>query len=319
MPDITAVEYPLYLTDYTIAYENDDFIGTQLFPVKKAASRVGRYFIYGIEGFTSEDDLRAPGTEANEVDHEYTSASFYAEEHSLKEGVPWEVRDEAAALGGILDPYFDATEIVTRKIDLGRERQIASTLRDVTQITHNTTLTGTAQWTDYTNSDPNSNITAGKSAIRGSIFTDQNLVAVVPWAVFEVLRYHPKVLSYLTITNTRILTQELLATIWGVDQVLVPAALYNSANPNQTPNMVDVWGKDVILARVENNPGLRSRTVGLTFRVVYNSRNYQGPQMAEVRQWTEQIKKRDVVEVSYTEARQLTSPGSAYLIKNVIP
>jgi hypothetical protein len=45
---------------------------------------------------------------------------------------------------------------------------------------------------------------------------------------------------------------------------------------------------------------------------------YGNGRPADVRTWTETHKKRDVVEVNYTEARKITSPNSAYLIKSAV-
>lgn len=313
MPQIKDVRVSTPLTNFSLGFANQDFVGETIFPVVERNNRTGFYWIYGKEVFTPESDRRAPGTRANEVDHDYTRADYVAEEHALIEGIPWEVRDEAAAAGGALDPYQDATDITTQKIALGREIEIANLLRNTaTYATGNsTTLAGTAQLNDYTNSDPFGVFRTAREAVRAKIGRRPNL-AIVPPAVLETLEGHPKLLDRADKEKLGTVDNAAIAKLMRVDRVLSPEGIYNSANAGQTVSLADIWGKDIIFGYVTPRPRLREITLGITIRVRY------GRFAAQVRSWTEADRKADFVESSYTEARKVTAPEAGYVVKAAI-
>lgn len=323
MPSLQNYRVSIPLTQYSLGYTNADFIGEQIFPILSRQSRFGSYYAFGREIFTPEVDRRAPGTRANEVEHTFTQVPYTAEEHALIEPVTWEERDEAQKNGFPGDPYRDATDIVTQKIALGREIEIANMLRSTANLTSNTTLAGTAQWSDqttllagqaqpYTVSDPVANVMAGHDAIRAQIGNRGNF-AIVPYAVRRKLMTHPRILNQIQVTNgIKQLTDQLLAQVFEVDRVYSPEGIYNTANPGQTVSMADIWGKDVIIGYNAGTPRLRTVTLGLLVRVNY------GRFQAQTRTWTEQDRKADFVEASFTEARVLVAPQAAYLIKAAI-
>lgn len=313
MPDISAYQVDHYLTDLSVGYQNDEFINEQVMPIRLVNARTGIYYVADRSAFTPEYDYRAPGSRAREVTHEFTQASFSAREFALNHQVTWEERDEARVNNVPFEPYEEATNIVTEKIALRREITVANAVRSTANLTQNTTLSGTAQWNDYTNSDPVGVVQAGQAAIRASIGRYANL-AIIPDPVYQKLLFHTKLLNLMSTAATRMVTDDFLRTIFQVDRILVPRAISNTANPGQTFQSSDIWGKDVILAFVNPNPGLRSTTLGLTFRV-----RYQTAQSAEVRRWTEQDKKADFVEAGVTEDRaRFVVPGAGYLVKNAV-
>lgn len=311
MPEVNQYKVSIPLTNFSLGYRNNDFIAERLFPVVERASRFGTYYTYGREIFTPEVDKRAPGSRAQEVEHTFSSAQYTAEEHALIEPVTWEERDEAAKNGFPTDPYQDATDIVTQKIALGREIDVANTLRSTSNLTQNTTLSGTSQWSDYTNSDPIANIRTAQDTIRAQIGKRPN-IAILPYAVQQKLKYHTKLTNLLASTVDKRLTDGQLKEVLEVEQIYTPEGIYNTANPGQTVSMSDIWGKDVIFAYVTDRPRIRDITLGLLIRVNY------GRFAAQVRTWTEQDRKSDFVEASFTEARVIVAPQAGYLIKTAV-
>lgn len=313
MPDISAYKVDHYLTDLSVGYSNEEFINEIVCPVKLVNSRTGIYWVSDRSAFTPEYDYRAPGSRAREVTHVFTQASFSAREHALNHQVTWEERDEARVNNIPFEPYEEATNLVTEKVGLQREITVATAYRSTAFFTQNATLSGTAQWNDYTNSDPVANVQTGQAAIRASIGRRAN-TAIVPDAVYQKLLFHTKLLNLMSTAGTRMVTDDFLRTIFQVDRIIVPKAIQNTANPAQTFASADIWGKDVILLYLDPNQGLRSLQPARTFRV-----RYQTTQPAEVRRWTENDKKADYVEAGVTEDRaRSVVPTAAYLIKTAI-
>lgn len=314
-PDRYTVSKPL--ANFVVGYENSDLINEELFPVLPVDDPKGFYWSYGKEVFTIEDDYRADRSRANAVDHDFTRVEYSTKEHALNHDVSWKERDAAAKAGAPFRPYRRAATVVSAKLALGRESTVANMIRATANITQNVTLSGTSQWSDYTNnvSDPLLNIRTGRNAIRASTGSLKGLLAVVPYSVFEILTYHPKVLDKMSTTGAKILSEELLAQLMRVDRVIIPESIYNTANPGQTPTMSDVWGKDVILARVDKTDLDMSVTLGRNFRLRWDS---VGGLTAEARRWTESDRKTDVVEAAYEEDPRFIATDAAYLIKAAI-
>lgn len=323
MPNISDIVYSRPLTEWSLGYTNPDLIGEQLFPVLEKNSRVGFYYKYGKEIFRAEVDVRAPGSRANEVRHDYQRASYLAIEHALNELIPWEIRDEAAALQSSLDPYQDAADIVTGKIALGREIDIANTVRNVANypVANTESLAGTAQWSYNTGgataggyNGPNilDKIMGYREVIRSAVGQYPN-TAVIPAQVMRSLRFNPLLLDKMAITGVRRLTSDVLKDLFEVDTLLVAGALSDTANLGQAANLTDVWGKDMWLGVVAPRMAQKTVTFGATIRVRYAS-----GRDAESRQWTELDRKSDVVEVGYTEARVLVAPEAGFLVKNAV-
>lgn len=313
-PEKYIVSKPL--ANFVVGYQNSDLIAEQLFPVKPVDEPKGFYWAYGKEVFTAEDDYRADRSRANAVDHDFTTVQYQTREHALNHDVSWKERDAATKTGAPFRPYRRAATVVSAKLMLGREITIANMVRATANITQNATLSGTSQWSDYSGtSDPLLNIRTGRNAIRASTGSLRGLLAVVPYSVFEILTYHPKVLDKMSTAGAKILSQDLLAQLMRVDKVIIPESIQNTANPGQTPVMADVWGKDVLLARVDTTDLDMQVTLGRIFRLNWES---TGGMQAEARRWTEADRKTDVVEAAFEEDKRFIATDAAYLIKNAI-
>jgi hypothetical protein len=312
VPNVTDYKVSIPLTNFSIGYQNSNLIGESLFPTINRSSRFGTYWVYGKEAFTPENDRRAPGTRAQEVEHSFTSATYVAEEHALIEPVTWEERDEAAKNGFPTDPYQDATDLVSAKIALRRELDIANLLRSTATITQNTTLSGTAQWSGTTTASvPYDNIMTGHDTIRAQIGRRANTL-VLPYAVRNQVRKNPQLQGLVSANDPKLLSDGELADIFEVDRILIPEAIYNTAITGQTATMADIWGKDALLMYVTDTPRVKDITTGILIRVNY------GRFAGQVRTWTELDRKSDFVEAAYTEIPVVVAPQAAYLIKTAV-
>lgn len=319
MPQLTTYQQASRaLTNFIIGYENQEFVGEALLTVQTVPTRTGDFWKYGKELYTPEPDLRAPKTPANEIEHEYSSDSFQCVEHALKEYVSWEERDDARKYGTPLEPYRDATELVTEKLALNREKEVANLVRSTASYAsgNSTTLAGVAQWSDYTNSDPVVAVNGWKTIVRQKT-GKRPKVMLLPDAVYQVLKYHPRILDKLTITNTKIVTAELLKVLFEVDELYIPEPIENTANPAQTPVLSDIWGKDVVLLHREPRPRRKQITFAKIFRLnIGVGDKKSAPGVA--RTWEDKEREADAVQVAFTEAKKIIAPEAGYLAKNAV-
>lgn len=275
------------LTNISVGWPTEGLAGAALFPSVTVRKQSDKYYVFGREGWLPEVDLRAPGTEANEISGAAVSLdTYYAQEHALQIAVTDEERENADSP---LSPDRDGTNIVTSKIMLGRERtfQTLATTAANYASGHSVTLSGTSQWNDYANSDPISDLRTAKLTIHSKIFTEPN-VAIIPYQVMTKLEDHPDFLERIKYSERAIFSPELLASVLGIQRVLVPGVGINSAVLGQTASLGYLWGKDVVVAYVPPGAGLKVPAYGYEF--------VWGSQAAD--RWREEKRKSDVIRIS---------------------
>ena len=102
-----------------------------------------------------------------------------------------EVQNQADAA---LNPLIDETETVTEKMLLDRENSAAALLTSTANLTNNTTLAGTSQWSDYANSDPVGDIRTGRISIHQNTFKKANTLELGK-PVWDILVDYPLIIN----------------------------------------------------------------------------------------------------------------------------
>lgn len=230
-------------------YQNSLLVGNALFPHVPVGQRAGKVLAFGKESFMAYETARAPGGAIRRINLGYSSASYALVDHALAAAVPIEVMEEAQAVPGI-NLAGPAVRTVQDALALRLEIEQATlaTTAGNYQSGNKNTLSGTSQWSDFTNnvSDPISDIETAKDAVRGKVGKRPNVI-VVGAAVLAKLRQHPKIVDRIKYTGRDIATLELLASLFGVQQVLVGDAV----KATDAGVFSDVWGKSVVVAYTE--------------------------------------------------------------------
>jgi hypothetical protein len=236
------------LSSIAQGYQNNEFVGSALFPLAPVKQRGGKILSFGKEDFMLYNTARAPGQNTKRVQFGFLSGAFALESHSLEGVLPIENQQEAEAVPGI-----DLGSVTVTKtqniIGLRLEKQQADTARAQAAYapTNKITLSGTAQWSDFgTTSDPVKDIETGKEVVRQKTGKRPNTI-VMGAAVFAALKQHPKVIERMKYTGRDVATTELLASLFGVANVYAGDSVF----ADDAGNFSDVWGKDVILAYTE--------------------------------------------------------------------
>jgi hypothetical protein len=308
------------LTNISVGWpQGGPMVGERLFPTVRVRKQSNKYYVFGRESWAMEPggDVRAPGTVANEIPGlELSTDTYFAIEHALQIPVTDEERENA---DNILSPERDGTELVTAKIWLGRELA----MRDMVTTAGNfaadqvETLAGSTQWS-HADSDPIADVRNAKLTIHSKLFVEPN-VAVIPYLVMHGMMDHPDFIERIKYSERAILTPELIATLLGLSQVIVPGMGMNTARAGQTENLTYVWGKDVLLAYVPPRAGLKIPAFAYEFAWSYPR---GGPQ--EVTRWREEQRKSDVIRVGRRYDLKFVAKDDddkaigAYLFKNVV-
>lgn len=236
---------PVY-TAIAIAYTNQRLIADMVMPRVPVASKEFKYRKYELaDGFTIPDTKVGRRSRPNEVDFTSTEATGSVVDWGLEDPVPQDDIDAARNIPNY-DPLAQATMRTTDLILLDREKRVADvTFKAANYGTNNkSTLSGTTQWSDYTNSDP---IKAVDDAMDAMVMRPN--IMVIGRAVFSVLRKHPKVLkaTYKTLADTGKATLDELRDLFEVEEILVGEGWFNTAKRGQNAAIGRVWGKHCAL------------------------------------------------------------------------
>ncbi len=236
------------LTTAAQGYQNAEFIGVKLFPKVPVQQRGGKVITFGREDFRMYATGRTPGSNTKRVQFGHAGAPFALEQHALEGVVPFEHMEEASRVPGI-----DLGSGAVRKTQdiIGLRLEYAQALLATTPANYaasnKTALATIDQWSDYSGtSDPVDDVNVAIEAVRAKIGRRPNMVAMGA-AVFSKLKNHPKVIDRIKYTGRDSATPELLASLFGVKEVVVGDAVYE----NDAGALVDVWGKNVVVAYTE--------------------------------------------------------------------
>jgi hypothetical protein len=263
------------LTNISIAFLQNasNFVATRVFPNIPVQKQSDRYYIYERGDFNRDEmQLRAPATAS--AGGGYTldnTPTYFANRFSFHKDIPDEVRANADA---VLAPDREATEFVTHKALIRREKSFANTYFKTgvwtfqrAGVTGAPTGTQFKKWNDAT-STPIEDVRAGKRVIAQSTGFEPNKL-VMGRAVYDAILDHPAIIDRLkygqTAGSPAMASKQALASLFGVDEILVMSAIENTAAEGQTSSHSFIGGNHCLLTYSTPAPGLMTPTAGYTF------------------------------------------------------
>jgi hypothetical protein len=305
MPDISAVHIDQALTEVSVAYRNTQYVADSVFPVVPVTKQSNKYFIYSKDNFRTLDDARRPGARANEIEWTLSTDTYYCEGHALAQAIPDELRANADQA---IDVDVDTTELLTDLVYLQREILVASKATDPAVITQTATLSGTGQWSDYTNSDPITAIEDQKATILKQVGHLPNSL-LVSYPVFKSLRNHPKIIDRFKYAQVGVVQPDHLKSVFNVDNFYVGSAIKNLAKEGATDNLDYIWGKNALLFYRPPVAGRRTVSLGYQFTMAFSG-NSEG---FIVKRYRDEARTSDVVEVQLYFDAKVVAASAAYL------
>lgn len=306
------LDVPLSNLSVAVVQDNANFIAHNIFPDVSVTKRSDKYYIFdkGDWSRIPKSTLRAPKTSPAKVEFSVSSDSYYANNFALSGEVAWEDRSNADE---VLEFERSTIEQVTTLLMLDRENRIASTVTSTSNVGSSATLSGVNQWQDYGNSDPFQDIRRGSQSINGTTGRKFNTM-VMGKQVFDVIIDHPDILDRIKHTQRGVITADLLAALFGVDNFFVGEAIKNTANEGLTDSFEYVWGKNVLMAHVTPNPGRRSASYGYSFR--WRPKGFAD--FSVIRKGDIKGNYADRLDVMYFADEKIVSSELAYLITDVV-
>ncbi len=232
------------LTAIAIAYRNKTLIADDVLPRVIVPSADFKYRLYSLaEGFTVPDTKVGRRSAPNEVVFSATEATASVVDYGLSSPVP--NSDIEAANGTPYDPLGRATEQAMNLLMLDREVRAAALVFATGSYAagNQATLSGTSQWSDYTNSNP---LSAIMDALDTMVMRPN--IGVFGRATWTKLRQHPRIVEAVRGTGAGLNAQGVanrreVADLLELEDIYVGEGFLNTAKKGQTATAARVWGK----------------------------------------------------------------------------
>ena len=266
MPSPSTVHIDTPLTNVAIRGFNTGVgeVADLIFPVVPVAKQTDKYYT-----FTKATFLRIPSTirdrksASGRIDWQISSDSYYCRGFGLAAEYPTEDIANADQIVALRETH--ATN-VAETLARDRARRVARLVSSGGNLGSGATLSGTTLWSDYMNSDPIANVTTGHAYIRNNTGFDGANIAITTRDVLDIVRRHPDLLDMYKYTAGGMLNDAQLATVFGVERIIIGTGIVENALEGGTSSITNIWPNNFILARINPVQGAQTATLGLQFR-----------------------------------------------------
>jgi hypothetical protein len=304
------------LSNVAITYRPSGMIADLIFPQVGVRKESDSYLIWErAEAFRISDARRSRGTEANKIEWEAASATYFVDNWALKSNL---VLEDRVNMDAAYQRELRQNRVMRLKDDLmlGWEQRIANTVNSTSNVGSSSAVT--SNWSDLTagNSDPIGDIEQAIENIRLSTGYRPNRL-VIGQTGWRNLKRHADIISAVWGTSgrggSRFARREQIAELFELDTVLIGNAVYNSNQQGQSASLADLWGDNVLLYYTPDRPTRETPSYGYSFR--WEAAGIPNMQ-AEVHPFDRKTKSEEV-ELGYYQDEKVTATDLAFLITGV--
>jgi len=259
------------LTNISISYlqGQDRFVASKVFPTIPVQKQSDRYFVYS-KGDLLRDEAqpRAAGAESAGMHYSIDNTPTYS---CAKYALHKDVDDDTVANADApLRPEQDAAEILTDKLLMKRDSLFVDSYfktgvwdTDWDGVASGPSTNEFLQF-DATSADPIATVDSAKDAVETLTGLTPN-VMVMGKAVYNIVKNLDAIVDRIRYTQRGIVTTELLASLFGVDEVIIPTGVINSAKKGATDDIGRIFGKHVLVAYRPQTAAIMKPSAGYCF------------------------------------------------------
>jgi len=255
------------LTNVSNKYVPTGYLSERILPEINVIQTSGKLAGYGNDHIRIGSYLHSGAGEYARVTVDNRQDQGYVlEKHALSTVV---TEEDFSNVEQPFDARVDATDHVTSLLWTEKEVALAATLGNTSILTNNVTLSGTSQYSDEDSSNPLADFAIAHDSIADTVGQKPNL-AVMSLAVSRQLKKHPQILDRLGFKHNMIgfMNDQQLASVLGVDEVLVSEGIFNSAVEGQPDSIGPIWGKNIIFMVAPKKAA--KRQISLGYRIQKN-------------------------------------------------
>jgi hypothetical protein len=252
------------LTNISIAYiqKAADFVADKVFPIVPVMKQSDLYFQYEKKyWFQTQSKKRAPASESSGsgfgVD---AGGNYFCDIWAVHKDIDDQTRQNA---DDPLNMDRDATLFVTQQQLLRREILFMSKYVKAGLWNGAADFTPSTKWS-ASGSNPMLDVDNKKAEIKSKTGFAPNTLAIT-YDVFQALKNNPAVLDRIKYTQRGIITEDLLAALFGVDKFLVMQAVQDSAAEGAAASMDFLVKNCALLCYANPAPSIMQPSAGYTF------------------------------------------------------
>lgn len=255
MPQPTSqqVHVDAILTNISVAYmqQQANFIASRVFPIVPVSKQSDKFFTYTKnDWFRDEAQRRADATESAGGGYGLNTDTYHADVFAFHKDIGDQTRANADAP---IQVDREAAEFVTMRLLLKMETQFVSSF--FTTGIWGTDETPANLWSDYTSSDPLSDVENGKRQILSTTGFEPNTL-VLGYDVFQALKNHPDLVDRIKYTSSQVITSDLMASLFDIPRVMVAKAVKATNNEGGAEVYNFTHGKNALLTYSAPSAGL---------------------------------------------------------------
>jgi hypothetical protein len=325
-PQLGDVHVNVPLTNISVAYIQDqaNFVADRVFPNLPVTNQSDRYYTYSRADFNRDEmEERAPGTESagNGYDIDNTP-TYFATVYAFHKDIADQIR---ANSDSVLAPDRDATIFCTQKALIKREVTFAQKYFQPGVWAYGSTGVSASpvgneflQW-DNVDSTPIEEIRTAKRQVQEATGFKPN-IAVMGKLVFDTLIDHPEFIDRIKYNFAQgvaaVANEQIIAQLFGLDEVLVMEAVYNTAPRGEPENSQFIGGDNLLLAYRTKTPGIMVPTAGYTFS--WNGWMGATGMGHRIKQFRWEIIESDRTEVQMAYDQKIIGADLGYFFENAV-
>lgn len=289
------------------------YIAQALLPIVPVGKQSDKYYIIDKDSWLLVyNTRRAPKTSPRRIEFKVSSDSYFCNNYALAGD---NAKEDFANADIAIMLRENTTQLVVDALLRDYEVRVANTVTSLSNLGSGVSLSGTAKWNDFVNSDPIADVTTGHAFIRQATGLTANTL-VIDKDTLMVVRRHPQLLEYFKYTQGGMVTSDQLKLVFDVDTILVGEGVKNVALEGATASVTNIWGNNVILARVVPGVSRQTETFGLSFR--WTPSGLPAPMATRRYDDPDPGKGVEVVDVNYFQDEKLVAPSLSYGIASTL-
>lgn len=299
------------LSNVAINYRPTGMIADMVFPIAPVQKQSDRLVVFSrAEALRTEEDRRAPATEANKIRRTVSSETYFADNYALKYPVTIEDRKNADPVYA-QELYNGAARYVTDKLYLNWENRVATQCTNTANVGSSSAVS--SAWSDNTNSDPLADVNTALDNVADSTGIRPNRVVFGEQAWRE-FRRNTIVRNLLGKGDSQVgggyAKKEEVANLLEVDQVLVGGSYINTGAEGLAESLSQMWADNVLCYYAPMTPSIDVPSFGYSMRWTVAGI----PNMQAERHPFDGKTKSEEVEVGYYQDEKIVGSEYGFLI-----
>ncbi len=254
------------LSNLSVQYANDDYIGLELMPLLQVAKESDSILDYAKrDRLQSPDDTMPSRGEANEINETRSNDSYTCLQYGLSNFVSARTLSNQDAP---FDEMVDLVEALNELLAFNEEKRIAAAMVATANYAGNTAAIAAGdRWDTAGGGNPIKKIQDGRAAMwsgRGP----GDVVAFTSIGVYNVLSRHPQILDLFKYNGSSpgLATPDMIAKFFDMTKLYVGKARKDTAVEGQTASYSRIWSDVFGMVRVAKRASLRNASFGYTLR-----------------------------------------------------